>query len=204
MSASPVRRLSRDETSDAVRVLCDAFSDYPVMRSILGMTEPDSFARRLHALVEFFVMARALRDEPILAIESDGQVVAAATLTPPESSPTPAALSDVRSRLWADLGVDALDRYEAFGRVWDQFEIDQPHYHLNMIGVVGEHRGRGLGRRLLDAVHDLSSADPKSTGVSLTTEDPANVPLYEHVGYRVVGHGYVSPDVETWGLFRPN
>jgi hypothetical protein len=37
--------------------------------------------------------------------------------------------------------------------------------------------------------------------VSLTTEVPQNVRLYEHFGYEVVGHARVSPELETWGLF---
>jgi hypothetical protein len=41
-------------------------------------------------------------------------------------------------------------------------------------------------------------------GVSLTTEYPANVPLYERVGYTVVGHAVIAPGLETWGFFRSN
>ena len=39
-------------------------------------------------------------------------------------------------------------------------------------------------------------------GVTLTTEDPSNVPLYEHFGYQVVGHARVAPGLESWGFFR--
>ena len=28
--------------------------------------------------------------------------------------------------------------------------------------------------------------------------------LYEHFGYRVVGHASVPPRLETWGFFRPD
>jgi hypothetical protein len=51
-------------------------------------------------------------------------------------------------------------------------------------------------------VHRLAGDDPTSSGVSLTTERAENVPLYEHFGYRVVGHTRVSAELETWGLFR--
>jgi GNAT superfamily N-acetyltransferase len=96
------------------------------------------------------------------------------------------------------------ERYEAFGEAGDQFELEAPHYHLNMIGVRRSHATRGLGRELLTAVHDLSRADPLSCGVTLSTETERNVPLYDHFGYRLMGYARVSDDLETWAFFRPD
>jgi hypothetical protein len=74
-----------------------------------------------------------------------------------------------------------------------------------MIGVRHAEMGRGLARPLLEAVARLSHDDPGSCGVSLTTEVPRNLTLYEHFGYHVVGHARVSPALETWGLYsRPS
>jgi hypothetical protein len=36
-------------------------------------------------------------------------------------------------------------------------------------------------------------------GVTLTTGDQANVSLYEHLGYEVVGQATVAPELRTWG-----
>jgi hypothetical protein len=38
--------------------------------------------------------------------------------------------------------------------------------------------------------------------VTLTTEDPVNVPLYQRFGYRILGHVEVGADLESWGFFR--
>jgi hypothetical protein len=57
---------------------------------------------------------------------------------------------------------------------------------------------------LMDHVHGMSRRDTLSEGVTLTTEDPSNVPIYEHLGYMVVGHARVSPGLKTWGFFRPD
>jgi len=48
----------------------------------------------------------------------------------------------------------------------------------------------------------MSAAHPQSPGVSLSTEVPGNVPMYEHFGYRVVGSARVAPELTTWVLFR--
>ena len=62
----------------------------------------------------------------------------------------------------------------------------------------------GLGRILLDAVHEMSRLDPHSPGVSLSTEVVRNVPLYQRCGYQITNHERVTDDLETWIFFRPN
>jgi hypothetical protein len=61
-----------------------------------------------------------------------------------------------------------------------------------------------VSRRLLESVHERSHRDPHSVGVTLTTEDPANVGLYQHFGYEIVGQAVVAPGLTTWGFFRPD
>jgi len=196
-----VQILSTARTEEALDVLCDAFYDYPVMRHVVGETG-DDYDKRLRKLVGFFLAARVLREEPMLAVIDDGHVIAVAIINSPGDREAPQTLLDLREVVWGELGQDARERYEKLGEIWQEFMIPDPHYHLNMIGVLRTHSGRGLGGLLLDAVHELSQNEPGSCGVSLTTEDPVNVPLYEHYGYEVVGHAICSPDFETWGFFR--
>jgi ribosomal protein S18 acetylase RimI-like enzyme len=106
--------------------------------------------------------------------------------------------------VWAELGAGARARYETFGATFAPLLPSEPHVHLNMIGTRSAARGRGHARTLLDYVHEHSVAHPRSCGVSLTTEVPANVPLYEHFGYAVTGRARVSDEIETWAFFRPD
>jgi GNAT superfamily N-acetyltransferase len=152
--------------------------------------------------MRFFVAARYCRDEPVLAVKENDRAVATAILTPPFQREAIPSLAKHREALWKELGQDARSRYEALGDLWKIFELPEPHYHLNMIGVLKTHAGSGYGRILLDAVHELSLEDTDSTGVSLNTEDENNLPLYEHFGYRVVGHVKVTDDMDTWVMFR--
>lgn len=78
----PVSRLSEAQVNHAVAVLCDAFHDYPVMRYVIGPAGVD-YDRHLHTLINFFVMARVWRREPILAVSNGSAPVATAVLTPP-------------------------------------------------------------------------------------------------------------------------
>lgn len=194
-------QLDRSRAAEVTAVLSHAFHDYPVMRYIAG-DSTEAYEDKLRALVSFFVQARFLDGSPVMAVESDGVLVAAATLTAPGERTAPAEVSEVREATWAKLGDAARARYAGLCDLWGRFWLKEPHLHVNMIGVHPAHQGQGYARLLLDHVHHLSGRYADSRGVSLTTEVPANVTLYEHFGYRVTHHERVNPDLETWSLFR--
>lgn len=81
-----MRRLSVAQAHHAVDVLCNAFHDYPVMRYVIGPVGGD-YDRRLRTPVNFFVMARVWRDDPILGVSNGSELIAVATLTLPGKRP---------------------------------------------------------------------------------------------------------------------
>ncbi len=197
-----------DDPEEVVSVLAEAFRDYPVMRFVLGPSRADD-AADLRKLVRFFVMNRVLRDEYLFGVKADRGLEAVATMSrigPPDVGlgSVSFALADLKERTWADLGADARERYAAFSAACAPFVPTKRHLHLNMIGVRDRVRGTGRARVLLDHVHAFSRSDSGSEGVSLSTEKPENVLLYQHVGYAVVGHAVVAPELETWALYRPD
>jgi len=181
--------------------LCEAFAHYPVMRHVLG-SEGD-FAARLRTLVGFFLVARTLRKDPILAAYEGDRISGVAICTLP-GLPGPPDLDEARAWTWAQLGSDARERYEQWVHIWGPINVAEPNIHVNMLGVPPRYQGRGLGRLLLEHVHAMSREHPESRGVSLTTESAGNVPFYVRLGYRLVGQGRIGPGLESWGFFRPN
>ena len=196
-------KLTEEHVPKVTRVLCEAFYDYPVMRYVIGDGQ-DDYERRLNTLVHFFVMARVLRNEELLGTMDGKDLAATALVSYPGRGKAPPELMALRDKVWDELGPESRSRYEAFGTACASVEVEVPHIHLIMIGVSRAAQGIGLGRELIDHVHLMSREDTSSQGVTLTTEDPANVPLYEHFGYEVVGHARLSPKFETWGFFRPD
>lgn len=201
-TADPIR-VPPERIAETVDALCEAFHDYPVMRYGVGEAGAE-YDRFLREMIHVFVSSRVLREDPILGIEDAGRLVAIATITAPGERPVPADFSALRDAMWEILGPAARARYEVLVAVWERLAIPGVHYHVNMLGVRHAYAGRGLGGRLLREVHAMSLAHLTSTGVSLSTEDPKNVALYQHCGYRVVGHERVTDSLETWQFFRPD
>ncbi len=65
-------------------------------------------------------------------------------------------------------------------------------------------QGRGIGRTLLAEVHRRAGQAEGIVGVSLTTQSPRNVELYERAGYEVTAHGWIGGEVESWAMLRLN
>ena len=103
-----------------------------------------------------------------------------------------------------------LDRRRTASLKWERYENEsdldaptEPHVFLGVIGVHPDFQGRGLARVLLDEVARISRRHADSHGVCLNTESAANVALYEHMGYQVIGHRTVDT-LQTWCMFRPD
>jgi GNAT superfamily N-acetyltransferase len=193
--------LDASQAGEIVSVLSEAFHEYPVMRFVLG--GGPGYDRRLAILVGLVVASRIHRAEPMLGIRDDGGILVGAAVVSISSRVAPPDLGAVREQTWHQLGDDALRRYEIYGNACQPLTPTVHHHHLNMIGVRRSHAGTGLGRRLLEAVHQVARQDPDSAGVSLSTEVPQNVELYRHFGYQLLGQASVAEGVETWGMFRP-
>ncbi len=78
----------------------------------------------------------------------------------------------------------------------------EPHYYLDNIAVLKEHRGRGLASSLIQPVLGLAAQQGLSVYTDTVTE--ANVPLYEHLGFRCVEIQPVAEaGITIWALLRP-
>ena len=194
-------RLHAEDGPQVVNVLTDSFRDYPVMRYVLGATGQDD--GRLEKLIGFFVFRRIALGGPMIGVYGpDGRLAGAAVMTLPSEPEPSGEISAARERTWAELGADCRDRHDAYGAVTKTLWNLPPHHHLNMIGIRTEFQGRGFARPLLEAVFAVAAEDPKSAGVSLTTEVPKNVQFYKRFGFEVVGQAPVTPEFQTWGFFK--
>jgi hypothetical protein len=55
---------------------------------------------------------------------------------------------------------------------------------------------------MLDTIHNIVDEDITSMGIGLDTENPDNISLYEHFGYRLVATEKLD-DMMIYIMFRP-
>jgi len=193
--------LGRADLPAIVEVLREAFVAYPVMRYVLGRT-PRVDDPHLATLLRFFATARLLRGEPVLGVRAGDGLAGVALVSYPDGPASPAEVARCREETWAVLGADAHARYERFGEACAPFFPDSARTHLNMIGVRPTARGTGIAHVLIDAVVALAATRPGTGAVTLTTEDPANLPLYRRLGFVEIGHARVDSELKSWGMSR--
>jgi ribosomal protein S18 acetylase RimI-like enzyme len=196
--AAPVVTLPAEALPEAASVLAQAFSGDPLMRLFFG-DRGVAYQYALHMFFSFILERRLARGALPLGCMAGARVIGLASI----SDPAPALPASGAEALPAFLGPRAAGRLDRYDLLVERYRPELPHIYLGALGVHPRARARGFGRALLGAVARRSEDDPIAAGVYLDTANPANVALYKHFGYRVVGHGRLD-DVELWCMFRPN
>jgi GNAT superfamily N-acetyltransferase len=93
----------------------------------------------------------------------------------------------VDDSLIGDLADDGGARHVAYWTWVSSMLPDERSWQLDSIAVEGFARGRGIASALVR--HGLARAAAVGLPVMLETGTPANVPIYEHFGFRVVVDG---------------
>ena len=95
---------------------------------------------------------------------------------------------------WREVGAawgsEAFARFKAFaadiGEVAGPLSAE-PHWKLAWLGVEPGQQGRGIASALVR--HVTTRADAQGVACQLFTFAPRNVPIYEHLGFRVIREG---------------
>ena len=160
----------------AVAVMLLAFSADPMSR--WAHPDPQTYVAHFPALVRAFggnAFAHGTAHQV-------GQWTGAALWLPPGVGPDEEALMAI-----TQASVAAERQAEVFG-VFEQmshYHPQEPHWYLPLIGVDPTHRHQGYGAALLQ--HALRRCDQEHMPAYLESTNPANIPLYERHGFKVLG-----------------
>jgi GNAT superfamily N-acetyltransferase len=153
--------------------------------------------------MEFSCVVRFELGWPLIGALVGGELAGVVGLTDIDEKPWPASLADYYQTMTARIGSEAAEWLERYAALADTHKPNAPHYGVGVIGVDPTYQGRGVARALLEWLHGVSDADPRSTGVYLDTETAENVRFYEHLGYQVIGHERLGDLLDIWCMFRP-
>ncbi|MFN0029262.1 MAG: GNAT family N-acetyltransferase [Acidimicrobiales bacterium] len=181
--------LGRDRAAVA-DALSDAFAQDPLMSWLIGLDDPAARAVALRTAMFVPAVRAAGRGGNSFLLQDDAGTVAGAALwvAPDSGFFTRADVELVRSELaqWADPGAE--QRLGALGEVLGRHHLtppaDQPHFHLQFLGMAGAHRGRGSGASLLGPV--LARCDADGLAATLESSNPRNLSFYRRLGFETV------------------
>ncbi|HEY7400573.1 MAG TPA: GNAT family N-acetyltransferase [Actinomycetota bacterium] len=175
-----ISRAGRERVPDIARLMARAFAGDPMVTWPLppGSTEE-------HVRLMFQWLEEPIAELGMLWEASRG--LGAAAWFPPGHEATFVEIDREVRRRMASLFDDGGGRYASFWDWLTENMPDEPHWYLDHIGVDAEHRGRGVGRALIEWGLAMAKAD--GVPAFLETARSGNVPIYEHLGFRVVLDG---------------
>lgn len=174
--------------------LARAFHDDPVFEWIV----PDADHRRARLPSVFAAFADVYLPHRETYVAGEG--VGAALWAPAGTEPFPEdRLEAFGERLTAALADDA-------GRAWElnalleRHHPGRPCFYLQFIGVVPEHRGRGLGSRMLSTV--LERCDDTGVPAYLEATSADNLRLYQRHGFDTFREVFLPQGPPLWPMWR--
>lgn len=102
------------------------------------------------------------------------------------------ALADLVASLLPARSIDAM---EEMGRRFDAHRPTEPHMYLNFLATHPDRRGNGLAQAILR--ENLAQFDELGLPCYLESSNPANVRLYEKVGFTEVS-GFAAVLTDAW------
>lgn len=191
--------LQSEHIDEASEVLGRAFERDPLMETLFPLDEGES----RKALMRFACQVRIELSWPLLGYWNDEKIWGVAGISVERDPPWPDQLSTNYESLKRQIGPDGTERLEINSDIAERHRPHAPNIYLGVIGVDPDKQGFGIGRALLESIHQISDDHPTSTGVYLDTGNPGNVSFYEHMGYRIIQEESFA-DVVVWCLFRPD
>lgn len=186
MTAASARVVEASDVDAAAETLARAFFDDPVWSWTFD--DPTRRHRQLAALWGLFV-AGSVEHRWVWTTGGDAAVAVwippgCPELTEPHASRLDPLLDELVGPRAALVG-EVIERFEA------AHPRDEPHYYLSFLGTHPDHRGQGIGMRLL--AENLARVDAEGMPSYLESSNPVNDRRYESVGFEQCGE-FTLPD----------
>ena len=194
-----VSTVDRQAYSESAAIIARAFENEPTVCAILR-ADPAVRTKRLASV--FSIMMHTVEPRGwILQASKDDKPCGAAFMHPPGTYPIP-VLSQLQiiSKAVMRHGFQGLGRWIQLLNAYEKQHPKQlPHYYLELLGVLPEQQGRGIGSAMLREL--VRRADTDEVGCYLETADPRNLPLYERFGFCIQAEENII-GVRVWFMWR--
>ena len=145
----------------------------------------------------FSLFAEAFLPHGEVRVTGDG--IGAALWLPPGAELSESETEAFGGAVAEVLGPDAERAFELMA-VMEEHHPHEPCYYLQLVGVVPEHQGWGLGAALMQPV--LAQCDREGVPAYLEATTRASLRLYERLGFEVIGEFAPAGGPSLWPMWR--
>lgn len=175
------RRASAADSDLVTTIVTLAFAGDPLWSRALA--RPDGSTDH-HSLFWRVLVEAALRNGWTWV--SSGGEATAVWIPPGGSELAPAEEAQMAALADEQLGPAAAAAHrELLDRLDEAHPRTEPHYYLSLLATHPDHRGKGIGMRLL--AHNLELIDAEGVPAFLEPSNPANDERYRGVGFEPIG-----------------
>lgn len=178
--AQAPRRATPADADRITEIIALSFAGDPAWRPV--MARPDGQTGHHAELWRPFVDGALRFDTTWLTA---GREATAIWIPPDEASMTAEQESRLAGLAAEHLGPVAGSYFELLDAVHAAHPRDEPHYFLTLFGTHPDHRGHGLGMRLL--ADSLEMVDAEHQPAYLESSNPANDRRYASLGFDPIG-----------------
>ena len=188
---TPIKTVTESDQASAIAAVVLAFGADPAAR----WTWPDP----QQYLVHFPEFVNALGGKAFAhggAYRTDGHAGVALWLPPDVRPDEDALVALLQSTGSASIQKDLFAVFEQM----EGYHPRDPHWYLPFIGVDPSQQGKGYGSALMK--HTLDACDRDHTPAYLESSNPKNVPLYERLGFELLGTIQVGTSPPIFPMLR--
>ncbi len=201
-SSAEIRLLDGGYAREARSLLYQAYRHEPTFAYLFEAGRP-GYEQRVRATVRELVQQHFLQEQPAIGLLIDDRLVGIALIAPPQRRLDITESWAWRLRMLMTTGFRCTRRYLDYHDAVLACLPPGRFHVLPLLGIHPEFQNKGLGEKLLDALHTWCAEDPNSQGLVLDTGNSRYLEFYQRQGYEEIGEVAVGP-IREHVFFHPN
>ena len=200
-SGSTLIELADAHHSQAVDVLTEAYLNDPFFKYVCGFNKKND-RKKPFLLAQVFYNSYIQRGISAIGFMDKENLVGVGIVSEPKNkiSSLPLLIELIRMLLFGQFGITFRILIYLISTFNDRVDTKK-YYDLRLLAVDTGYRKHGYASILIAHIENRSKEHSESQGIILSTHNPENLPIYEHLGFSIIKE-YCFKDIKIWYLAK--